>query len=790
MKAEFLTKEKIVFFFNKYKYNSDLIIQLERRLLKESYNFEKWQTMLSENSKLTRRLFAENEELLDEYIRPAIEHPGLLTSEAVDTFLTHITFFLFENHLDSLVVDDLLSALMKRTNLTKRQEYDIYMNLGITRTVSGRSSFELCDSAFTKADAIFPTYEETDCLDSQIHIAFSYTFHLLSFCLYKSKDIKKMIQIYSKLNNIVRTGSRELYDAMWGQNSDIQFHIELLMRYMRIYILFAAEQIEFETDQESFATIKAWLEAEYKQEQKEGKINLMIWTCYFLLQSKINKTPHIDAEEIFSQKLELLLAENITNFDYPECAFPIDNDPVDPVFANLLNMMKLFNDSFSFTFMFLPALFKITRKPQLKKRISDLTRNYYEFLPYENKGFCIDNFVIDNFILIAQSFTTPDDCIGFLQTLFVHRQITSAIHFSMVGHIAFVCISHFIDVKPELFVGIPGLSSIDDVIFYKGQLLEFIRQAGFIHDIGKIGCTSVINLHSRHLTNREFGIIKSHTSLGNKIIQNIPLLKKFSHTILGHHRSWDGKNGYPDSFDSTSSPIKVLIDIISIADSIDAATDFLGRNYSSGKHFDDVLQELVQASGTMYSPDYIELLQNDEVLRSELKLLTETGRTSSYFDAYNKYVMPFTYFEAEEERSIDLLTPELKENLFDFFKVCYPDASDEKLNWNIQEYLGKKQTFTFVLHNKMNKICDIFSGHTVYPLENQQKEFHGDCIIILPELRRKGWATNLIQYAKEFLSNQNFNTIKMDVLQDFDRESFFWINGFSVSRTNQMEIKL
>ena len=112
MKAEFLTKEKIVFFFNKYKYNSDLIIQLERRLLKESYNFEKWQTMLSENSKLTRRLFAENEELLDEYIRPAIEHPGLLTSEAVDTFLTHITFFLFENHLDSLVVDDLLSALM------------------------------------------------------------------------------------------------------------------------------------------------------------------------------------------------------------------------------------------------------------------------------------------------------------------------------------------------------------------------------------------------------------------------------------------------------------------------------------------------------------------------------------------------------------------------------------------------------------------------------------------------------------------------------------------------------
>ena len=43
MKVEDITAEKVVFFFNKYKHNTEQIIHLERRILSESYDFEKWQ---------------------------------------------------------------------------------------------------------------------------------------------------------------------------------------------------------------------------------------------------------------------------------------------------------------------------------------------------------------------------------------------------------------------------------------------------------------------------------------------------------------------------------------------------------------------------------------------------------------------------------------------------------------------------------------------------------------------------------------------------------------------------
>lgn len=125
MDVHALKKADVEFFFNKYKNNSDQIFHLERKLLTESYDFTKWEQMLDANSQLTRKLFVENEDLLNEYIRPVIEHPELLTLEAIETYALHTTFYLFENNIDSLVTEDLITALLsiphklsKRQNLT------------------------------------------------------------------------------------------------------------------------------------------------------------------------------------------------------------------------------------------------------------------------------------------------------------------------------------------------------------------------------------------------------------------------------------------------------------------------------------------------------------------------------------------------------------------------------------------------------------------------------------------------------------------------------------------------
>ena len=106
--------------------------------------------------------------------------------------------------------------------------------------------------------------------------------------------------------------------------------------------------------------------------------------------------------------------------------------------------------------------------------------------------------------------------------------------------------------------------------------------------------------------------------------------------MLGHHKWYDGKMGYPMDFDNTKSKYKIAIDIISIADSIDAATDILGRNYTLGKDFDSLLKELEDGAGVRYNPNIVKLISMDEVLKSKLRYLTKYGRERVYYEAYKE----------------------------------------------------------------------------------------------------------------------------------------------------------
>ena len=77
-----------------------------------------------------------------------------------------------------------------------------------------------------------------------------------------------------------------------------------------------------------------------------------------------------------------------------------------------------------------------------------------------------------------------------------------------------------------------------------------------------------------------------------------------------------------------------MIDLITIADCTDAATDILGRNYARGKSFYDLLGELSEAKGTRYNPDIVELLEKSEELCEKLDYLTGDGRGKIYYSAY------------------------------------------------------------------------------------------------------------------------------------------------------------
>ena len=127
--------------------------------------------------------------------------------------------------------------------------------------------------------------------------------------------------------------------------------------------------------------------------------------------------------------------------------------------------------------------------------------------------------------------------------------------------------------------------------------IERIIAIGKMHDIGKIGIPDrVLNKAGRH-TDEEFAVMKSHVTIGEKLLSNIDNIKGLSDGIRHHHERYDGK-GYPDGLKGEDIPL--IARILCIVDSYDAmTTNRIYRNRLSDK---EVLNEFKRCKGTQFDP--------------------------------------------------------------------------------------------------------------------------------------------------------------------------------------------
>jgi HD-GYP domain-containing protein (c-di-GMP phosphodiesterase class II) len=176
--------------------------------------------------------------------------------------------------------------------------------------------------------------------------------------------------------------------------------------------------------------------------------------------------------------------------------------------------------------------------------------------------------------------------------------------------------------------------TIDEVLAKRSAILAETRLAGLAHDIGKIAYIQVVSVISRSLTDAEFALIRRHPEEGEYYLEG----KDFGcipDVVRGHQKSNDGKEGYPPSFDNTRSAYKFMIDICSAADSIDAATDDIGRSYQLCKTGDIIMDEIIAMSPERYNSDIADALQ-DVSLRESIKFLLQVVRPECYFEAYRE----------------------------------------------------------------------------------------------------------------------------------------------------------
>jgi len=133
--------------------------------------------------------------------------------------------------------------------------------------------------------------------------------------------------------------------------------------------------------------------------------------------------------------------------------------------------------------------------------------------------------------------------------------------------------------------------------------VELIRHAAPLHDVGKIGIPDNILLKPGPLTPEEFEVIKTHTTIGAKILSGgkFPLLQTAEEIALCHHERWDG-TGYPRGLRGEAIPLPGRI--VALADVFDAIIS--KRPYKEARPVEDAAAELQRGAGTQFDPRVVE----------------------------------------------------------------------------------------------------------------------------------------------------------------------------------------
>lgn len=136
-----------------------------------------------------------------------------------------------------------------------------------------------------------------------------------------------------------------------------------------------------------------------------------------------------------------------------------------------------------------------------------------------------------------------------------------------------------------------------------GERLENLYYVALLHDIGKIGIPDNILNKPGRLTDEEFSVMRSHTTIGSEILKDFTLIDGIAAGAIGHHERFDG-HGYPNGVAGRDNPL--VARIISVADAYDAMSS--DRPYRNHLSRDYIIGELEKGKGAQFDPDIVEIM--------------------------------------------------------------------------------------------------------------------------------------------------------------------------------------
>jgi len=252
---------------------------------------------------------------------------------------------------------------------------------------------------------------------------------------------------------------------------------------------------------------------------------------------------------------------------------------------------------------------------------------------------------------------------------------------------------------------------------------EYCTICAYLHDIGKIFIPPQILQKPGQLTDEEYAIIKTHTTIGYEMCMKDPKLRPYAAGPYYHHEALNG-TGYPQGLSKNEIPYEGQI--IRVADEYDAIVS--KRQYKSHIGISDTLKIIIENT----LPN--ESINSSDILKEVVNNVKLGKDNPAIVRCLIKVVLDDIYYEiACAQDYISYLQDNLNrfKKIYKYYnKMCQAKKEDKK------NYYMEYMKIYFQDNENMDNFQDIFEDYkSAYDFKKDAIEHLYDEVKIIKKLK-------------------------------------------------------
>lgn len=238
----------------------------------------------------------------------------------------------------------------------------------------------------------------------------------------------------------------------------------------------------------------------------------------------------------------------------------------------------------------------------------------------------------------------------------------------------------------------------------------YCTTCAYLHDIGKLFIPPAILQKNGALTDEEFEIMKTHTTIGYDMCFKDLKLRPFCAGPIFHHEALNG-TGYPQGLHAKDIPLEGQI--IRVADEFDAITS--KRQYKTHIGVTETLKILIENSKPSNENALAQMAEdaklgkiNPKILKCLFKVIIddtefEISQAFDYIDYLKEQIKRLKQIDEYHEKMLKQKSDKKKEYFHEGMKILYEDGENDE---NYKDILNEYEESYTVKKEKIDKLFD------------------------------------------------------------------------------------